>query len=48
MKMFKTIEEAFNPETKQMDSAYDDLQEAKNRDEVLLFLKDGYTYRTRR
>ena len=44
MKMFKTIEEAFNPETKQMDSAYDDLQEAKNRDEVLLFLKDGYTY----
>ena len=40
MKMFKRIEEAYNPETKRLDSAYDDLKEAQNRVEVLQFLKD--------
>ena len=44
MKMFKRIEEAYNPETKRLDSAYDDLKEAQNRVEVLQFLKDGYKY----
>jgi FtsH-binding integral membrane protein len=44
MKMFKRIEEAYNPETKRLDSAYDDLKEAQNRVEVLHFLKDGYKY----
>ena len=44
MKMFKRIEESYNAETKQLDSAYDDLKEAQNRVEVLHFLKDGYKY----
>ena len=44
MKMFKSVEEAYNPETRQLDSAYDDFKEAQNRAEVLQLFKDGYKY----
>ena len=44
MKMFKHIQETYNPETKKLDKAYDDFKEAQNRVEVLQLFKEGYKY----